>query len=86
MTKMRFPIAIYNRSSGNILFSIDDTETYVKIYAKMCDFPDVKMAIKVWCDITGKKKRELLRDFSLVELTNTFSTSYFARVIKKGVK
>lgn len=73
------PILLINRQTGNVDMVIRDKKTYVKIYAQMCNMNDVSMAIKVWCDYTNQTKRELLRDFNLSELVNTFSTRYIAQ-------
>lgn len=76
---LRFPIEIFNRETGERDMLIKTKKQYVKVYAQMCEFNDVATAIKVWCDLSNCTKRELLREFTLVELTNTFSTRYFAR-------
>lgn len=82
--KLASYIQIVNRESGDIESVITTKKQYVKVYSQMVAFPDVENAIKVWCDLTKKSRRELLKEFSLAELTNTFSTTYFARVIRKG--
>lgn len=79
-------IEIFNRETGERDLLITTKKQYVKVYAQMCEFNDVANAIKVWCELSNCSKKELLRDFTLVELTNTFSTRYFARLYdqKKG--
>lgn len=59
---------------------IKTKKQYVQVYAQMCNMNDVSIALKVWCDFTNQTKRELLRDFSLIELVNTFSTRYMAQI------
>lgn len=78
--ELRVPIEIFNRETGERDMLITTKKQYVKVYSQMCEFNDVATAIKVWCDLSNCTKRELLREFTLVELTNTFSTRYFARV------
>lgn len=78
--ELRSPIEIFNRETGERDMLITTKKQYVKVYSQMCEFNDVATAIKVWCDLSNCTKRELLREFTLVELTNTFSTRYFARV------
>lgn len=78
--ELRYPIEIFNRETGERDMLITTKKQYVKVYSQMCEFNDVATAIKVWCDLSNCTKRELLREFTLVELTNTFSTRYFARV------
>lgn len=78
--ELRTPIFLINRENGHIDMVIKTKKQYVQVYAQMCNMNDVSMAIKVWCDFTNKTKRELLRDFSLIELVNTFSTRYMAQI------
>lgn len=80
--ELRTPIFLINRENGHIDMVIKTKKQYVQVYAQMCNMNDVSMAIKVWCDFTNKTKRELLRDFSLIELVNTFSTRYIAQINK----
>lgn len=78
--ELRSYIEIFNRETGERDMLITTKKQYVKVYSQMCEFNDVATAIKVWCDLSNCTKKELLRQFTLVELTNTFSTRYFARV------
>lgn len=78
--ELKSPIHIINRQTGNIDMTIKDKKSYVKIYAQICEMNDVSTALKVWCDFTKQTRRELLREFSLIELINTFSTRYLAQV------
>ena len=78
--ELRSYIEIFNRETGERDMLITTKKQYVKVYSQMCEFNDVATAIKVWCDLSNCTKKELLREFTLVELINTFSTRYFARV------
>ena len=78
--ELKTPIYLINRQNGNIDMVIKTKKQYVQVYAQMCNMNDVSMALKVWCDFTNQTKRELLRDFSLIELVNTFSTRYMAQI------
>ena len=84
--ELRFPVEIFNRETGSRELLIISKKEYVKVYSQMCEFNDVATAIKVWCELTNCTKQELLREFSLVELVNTFSTRYFARVFNNQPK
>lgn len=84
--ELRSYIEIFNRETGSREMLIKTKREYVKVYSQMCEFNDVATAIKVWCDLSNCTKRELLREFTLVELTNTFSTRYFARVYSNQTK
>ena len=76
---LKKPIAIINRQNGKVVKIVDNRQDYLTLYHQMCQFNDVKMAIKVWCDFTNQTKLELLRDFDLMELINCFSTRYIAQ-------
>ena len=78
--ELKTPIYLINRQNGHIDMVIKTKKQYIQVYAQMCNMNDVSMAIKVWCDFTNQTKRELLRDFSLIELVNTFSTRYMAQI------
>jgi hypothetical protein len=78
--ELRKPILLINRQNGHVDMVIKTKKEYVRTYAQICELNDVATAIKVWCDYTNQTKRELLRDFTLVELINTFSTRYMAQV------
>lgn len=78
--ELKSPIYLINRQNGHVDMIIKTKKQYVQVYAQMCNMNDVSMAIKVWSDFTNQTKRELLRDFSLIELINTFSTRYMAQV------
>lgn len=78
--ELKSPIYLLNRQNGHVDMIIRTKKQYVQVYAQMCNMNDVSMAIKVWSDFTNQTKRELLRDFSLIELINTFSTRYMAQV------
>lgn len=88
--ELKVPILLINRQNGHVEMKIETKKQYVQVYAQICNMNDVSMAIKVWCDFTNQTKRELLRDFTLTELVNTFSTRYMASLpspfIKKGKK
>ena len=74
------PIFLINRQTGHIDMVINTKKEYVRVYAQICHFNDVERAIKVWCDFTNQTRKELLREFSLIELVNTFSTRYMAQI------
>ena len=78
--ELKTPIYLINRQNGHIDMVIKTKKQYVQVYAQMCNMNDVSIALKVWCDFTNQTKRELLRDFSLIELVNTFSTRYMAQI------
>ena len=78
--ELKSPIYLINRQNGHIDMIIKTKKQYVQVYAQMCNMNDVSTAIKVWSDFTNQTKRELLRDFSLIELINTFSTRYMAQI------
>ncbi len=80
--ELRTPIYIINRQNGHIDMVIKTKKQYVQVYAQLTKMNDVAKAIEVWCDFTHQTKRELLRDFSLTELANTFSTRYMAQINK----
>lgn len=84
--ELRSPILLINRENGHVEMTIKDKKTYIQVYAQITKMNDVETALKVWSDFTEQNKREILRDFSLVELVNTFSTRYFARVYEKKTK
>lgn len=84
--ELRSPILLINRENGRVEMTIRDKKTYVQVYAQITKMNDVETALKVWSDFTEQSKREILRDFSLVELVNTFSTRYFARVYDRKTK
>ena len=77
------PIIIMNRQTGEVDMIVKTKKQYIKVYAQIVEMNDVSTAIKVWCDFTGQTKKELLRDFSLKELINTFSTRYMAQLTRK---
>lgn len=83
--ELRFPIYLMNRQTGNIDMVVKTKKQYVQVYSQLCKMNDVDMAIKVWSDFTNQTRRELLRDFSLIELVNTFSTRYMAH-LPRGMK
>lgn len=82
----RYPILLINRENGHIEMTIRDKKTYIQVYAQITKMNDVETALKVWSDFSEQSKREILRDFSLVELVNTFSTRYFARIYERKRK
>lgn len=84
--ELKSPILLINRENGRIEMKIRDKKTYVQVYAQITKMNDVETALKVWSDFTDQSKREILREFSLVELVNTFSTRYFARVYDRKTK
>lgn len=84
--ELKSPILLINRENGRIEMKIKDKKTYVQVYAQITKMNDVETALKVWSDFTEQSKREILREFSLVELVNTFSTRYFARVYDRKTK
>lgn len=84
--ELKSPILLINRENGRVEMTIRDKKTYVQVYAQITKMNDVETALKVWSDFTEQNKREILRDFSLVELVNTFSTRYFARVYDRKTK
>ena len=79
------PINIINRTTGNTVFRVETKDQYIKAYNFILNNNDVKMAIKVFCDMSNQTKKELLADFNLVELINCFSTNYHANIIRKRV-
>lgn len=81
--ELRDPIVVVNRQNGDVVKVIEDKKTYVAVYSQLLKMNDVKTALEVWCDFTHQTKRELLRDFNLSELINTFSTRYLARPMKR---
>lgn len=72
-----------NRQTGDVDMIVKTKKQYIKVYAQIVEMNDVSTAIKVWCDYTNQSKKELLRDFSLKELINTFSTRYMAQLQRK---
>lgn len=84
--ELKSPILLINRENGRIEMKIRDKKTYVQVYAQITKMNDVETALKVWSEFTEHTKREILREFSLVELVNTFSTRYFARVYDRKTK
>lgn len=80
--ELRSPIYLINRQNGHIDMVITTKKQYVQVYAQLTKMNDVSKAIEVWCDFTNQTKRELLRQFTLMELANTFSTRYMAQVTK----
>ena len=81
--ELRDPIIIVNRQNGDVVKIVKDKKTYVAVYSQLLKMNDIKMAIKVWCELTHQTRRELLKNFNLSELLNTFSTRYFARPTKR---
>lgn len=77
--ELKKPIAIINRQHGQVERVVYTKQQYLNMYATICHMNDVEMAIKIWCDFTEKNKKELLRDFDLIELINCFSTNYIAQ-------
>lgn len=84
--ELKYPIVIVNRQNGDVVKVIKDKKTYISVYSQILKMNDIKLAIKVWCDLTHQTRRELLKDFNLSELLNTFSTRYFARPTKRKDK
>lgn len=78
---LKTPIAIINRQDGHVERIVETKKQYVAMYGQICEFEDVKMAIKVWSDFTNQTKKQLLQDFSLIELINCFSTRYMAMLV-----
>lgn len=74
-------ILIKNRQNGDIETRVDTKKEYDYIYKQMLKLNDIKMAIKVFCDLQGVTEKELIKDFNLVELVNCFSTRYMAITI-----
>ena len=84
--ELQKPILIINRQTGNVDHIVKDKKDYVSTYGQMVNMNDVETAIKVWCDFTNQTKRQLLKDFNLIELINVFSTRYIAQVTKPRKK
>lgn len=84
--ELKSPILLINRENGRVEMKIRDKKKYVQVYAQITKMNDVETALKVWSEFTDQTKREILREFSLVELVNTFSTRYFARVYDRKTK
>lgn len=80
--KLEKLILIKNRQTGDIETRIDTKADYDNIYKQILEFNDVKQAIKIYCDLQGKTKKEFLQDFNLIEIINCFSTRYMAITVK----
>ena len=80
------PIIIINRQTGRIEKIIKTKPDYEITYKQICNLPSMKKAIETWCDYTETTKSELLKDFNLVELINTFSVDYHAQFNKPRKK
>lgn len=79
------PILIINRHDYSTELVIYTKKTYDEVYKQICEYNDVKQAIKVFCDLQNKTEKELLQEFNLVELINCFSTRFLARTVKDNV-
>lgn len=79
------PIIIFNRHDYSTELVIYTKKIYDEVYKQICEYNDVKQAIKVFCDLQNKSEKELLQEFNLVELINCFSTRFLARAVKDNV-
>lgn len=82
--KLEKPILIINRQTGLPDHIVETKRQYELAYKYFINMNDVKMAIKVFSEMSGQTKTELLKDFNLIELVNCFSTRYMAKAHGRG--
>ena len=80
------PIAIINRQDGSVERLLTTKKQAISMYSIFVKMPEVARAIEVFADFSGQTQKELLKDFNLVELVNTFSTRYMAKTLKKTTR
>lgn len=82
--KLEKPILIINRQTGLPDYIVETKRQYNLMIKYFKNMNDVKMAIKVFSEMSGQTKTELLKDFNLIELVNCFSTRYIAKAQGRG--
>ena len=80
------PIIIVNRQDGHVERVLNTKKQAISMYSIFVKMPDVKKGIEVFADFSNQTEKELLADFNLIELVNTFSTRYLARRVKRNGK